>query len=99
MPNPINRYSVSDRSGLVANTDGSVDIHIQNAARDRYASGVCRSRLARNRAARNEAAGLPEQFGTLIGRVFVESDSDLPTAYALAKQIQIIPSTVPQSGQ
>jgi hypothetical protein len=30
--NPINRYSVSDRSGLVQNTDGSVDIYIQNAA-------------------------------------------------------------------
>ena len=28
--NPINRYSVSDRSGLVPNTDGSVDIYIQN---------------------------------------------------------------------
>ncbi len=32
VPNPINRYSVSDRSGLVANADGSVDIYIQNAA-------------------------------------------------------------------
>ncbi len=31
VPNPINRYSVSDRSGLVANPDGSVDIYIQNA--------------------------------------------------------------------
>jgi hypothetical protein len=30
--NPINRYSVSDRSGLVPNPDGSVDIFIQNAA-------------------------------------------------------------------
>jgi hypothetical protein len=30
--NPINRYSVSDRSGLVPNADGSVDIHIQNTA-------------------------------------------------------------------
>jgi hypothetical protein len=30
--NPINRYSVSDRSGLVSNADGSVDIYIQNAA-------------------------------------------------------------------
>jgi hypothetical protein len=30
--NPINRYSVSDRSGLAQNTDGSVDIYIQNAA-------------------------------------------------------------------
>ena len=29
--NPINRYSVSDRSGLVPNADGSVDIYIQNA--------------------------------------------------------------------
>jgi hypothetical protein len=30
--NPINRYSVSDRSGLVQNADGSVDIYIQNTA-------------------------------------------------------------------
>jgi len=28
--NPIKRYSVSDRSGLVPSADGSVDIHIQN---------------------------------------------------------------------
>jgi hypothetical protein len=32
VPNPINRYSVSDRSGLAANRDGSVDIYIQHAA-------------------------------------------------------------------
>ncbi len=32
VPNPINRYSVSDRTGLVPNADGSVDIYIQNAA-------------------------------------------------------------------
>jgi hypothetical protein len=30
--NPINRYSVGDRSGLVPNADGSIDIYIQNAA-------------------------------------------------------------------
>jgi len=30
--NPINRYSVSDRSGLVQNAGGSVDIYIQKAA-------------------------------------------------------------------
>jgi hypothetical protein len=30
--NPINRYSVSDRTGLTQNPDGSVDILIQNAA-------------------------------------------------------------------
>ena len=30
VPNPINRYSVSDRSDLVPNADGSVDIYIQN---------------------------------------------------------------------
>jgi hypothetical protein len=30
--NPINRYSVTDRSGLAPNADGSVDIYIQNAA-------------------------------------------------------------------
>jgi hypothetical protein len=30
--NPINRYHVGDRSGLVPNADGSVDIYLQNAA-------------------------------------------------------------------
>src|SRR5512136_129908 len=30
--NPLNRYSVSDRTGLTPNPDGSVDIHIQEAA-------------------------------------------------------------------
>jgi len=32
VPNPINRYSVSDRSSLAPNADGSVDSYIQNAA-------------------------------------------------------------------
>jgi hypothetical protein len=32
VPNPINRYHVGDRSGLVPNVDGSVDIYIQNTA-------------------------------------------------------------------
>jgi hypothetical protein len=30
--NPLDRYSLSDRSGLVPNPDGSIDIYIQNAA-------------------------------------------------------------------
>lgn len=30
--NPSNRYSVGDRSGLVPNADGSVDVYIQNTA-------------------------------------------------------------------
>lgn len=30
--NPINRYSVGDRSNLVLNADGAVDIYIQNTA-------------------------------------------------------------------
>jgi len=30
VPNPINRYSVSDRSGLVPNANGSIDIYIQH---------------------------------------------------------------------
>ena len=33
----------------------------------------------------------PNDSVLVIGRVFVESDSDLPTAYALAKQIQLAP--------
>jgi len=33
----------------------------------------------------------PNNSVLVIGRVFVESDSDLPTAYALAKQIQLTP--------
>jgi hypothetical protein len=32
----------------------------------------------------------PTDSALVIGRVFVESDSDLPTAYALAKQIQLV---------
>jgi hypothetical protein len=32
VPNPINRYSVGDRSGLAQNPDGSVDIYIQHTA-------------------------------------------------------------------
>jgi hypothetical protein len=32
VPNPMNRYSVSDRSGLVPNADGSVDIHMSKTA-------------------------------------------------------------------
>ena len=33
----------------------------------------------------------PTDSALVIGRVFVESDSDLPTAYALAKQIRLAP--------
>jgi hypothetical protein len=33
----------------------------------------------------------PHNAVLVIGRVFVESDSDLPTAYGLAKQIQLTP--------
>jgi hypothetical protein len=32
VPNPINRYSVGDRSGLVPNADGSIDIYLQHTA-------------------------------------------------------------------
>ena len=32
VPNPLHRYNVGDRSGLVPNADGSVDIYIQNTA-------------------------------------------------------------------
>lgn len=30
--NPLNRYMVGDRSGLLANADGSVDVYIQATA-------------------------------------------------------------------
>src|SRR5512137_1556685 len=33
----------------------------------------------------------PNNAVLVVGRVFVENDSDLPTAYGLAKQIQLIP--------
>ena len=33
----------------------------------------------------------PKNSALVIGRVFVESDSDQPTAYALAQQIQLAP--------
>ena len=36
--NPINRYSVGDRSNLVPTADGSVDIYLQNAAPAGYES-------------------------------------------------------------
>ncbi len=32
VPNPLNRYSVSNRTGLVPNADGSTDIYIQHNA-------------------------------------------------------------------
>jgi hypothetical protein len=38
VPNPIKRSNVGDRSGLVPNTDGSVDIYIQNTAPAAHAS-------------------------------------------------------------
>jgi hypothetical protein len=41
----------------------------------------------------------PNNSVIVIGRVFVESDSDLPTAYSLAKQIQLTPLGQWQSGQ
>jgi hypothetical protein len=41
----------------------------------------------------------PNNSVLVIGRVFVASDSDLPTAYGLAKQIQLAPLSQWQSGQ
>lgn len=41
----------------------------------------------------------PNNSVLVVGRVLVESDSDLPTAYGLAKQIQLTPPGSLQSGQ
>ena len=41
----------------------------------------------------------PSNFVLLIGRVLVEGDGDLSTAYNLAKQIQVAPLTVRPSSQ
>jgi hypothetical protein len=38
VPNPVNRYHVGDRSGLVPNTDGSIDIYIQSTPPQAYES-------------------------------------------------------------
>ncbi len=40
----------------------------------------------------------PNNSVLVIGRTLVEIDGDLPTAYALAKQIQILPFTIRQAG-
>jgi hypothetical protein len=41
----------------------------------------------------------PNNSVLVLGRVFVESDSDLPTAYNLAKQIRVVPLTIRQPSQ
>ncbi len=41
----------------------------------------------------------PNNSVLVLGRVFVESESDLSTAYALAKQIQVVPVTIRQPSQ
>jgi hypothetical protein len=41
----------------------------------------------------------PNNSVLVLGRVFVESDSDLPTAYGLSKQIQLTPLSSWQPGQ
>jgi hypothetical protein len=41
----------------------------------------------------------PNNSVLLIGRVLVKGDGDLPTAYALTKQILVVPLTTRQSGQ
>jgi hypothetical protein len=41
----------------------------------------------------------PNSSVLVLGRVFVESDSDLSTAYALTKQIQVVPLTIRQPSQ
>jgi hypothetical protein len=41
----------------------------------------------------------PNNSVLVLGRVFVESDRDLSTAYNLAKQIQVVPLTIRQPSQ
>lgn len=41
----------------------------------------------------------PNNSVLVLGRVLVENDSDLSTAYALAKQIQVVPFTIRQPSQ
>ena len=41
----------------------------------------------------------PNNSVLVLGRVFVESDSDLSTAYALTKQIQVVPLNIRQPSQ
>jgi hypothetical protein len=41
----------------------------------------------------------PNNSALVIGRVFVESDSDLPIAYHLARQIQVVPLAIRQLSQ
>jgi len=41
----------------------------------------------------------PNNSVLVIGRTLVESDGDLPNAYALAKQLQLLPFTVGQPSQ
>jgi len=41
----------------------------------------------------------PNNSALVIGRVFVESDSDLPIAYHLARQIQVAPLAIRQLSQ
>ena len=41
----------------------------------------------------------PNDSVLVAGRVFVASDSDLPTAYALSKQIQLVAPTIRQPSQ
>jgi hypothetical protein len=41
----------------------------------------------------------PNNSVLVLGRVFVESDSDLPTVCNLAKQIRVVPLTIRQPSQ
>lgn len=41
----------------------------------------------------------PNDSVLVLGRVFVASDSDLPTAHALSKQFQLVPPTMRQPSQ
>jgi len=72
--NLINRYSVSDRSRLVPNADGSVDIYIQNAAPVGHES--------------NWLPGPSDKF-TLWLRVYIPGEAILHSEYTVPPVVEV----------